>query len=82
MTDNNIIIVVQLCYRKNGKLYSLLPCESMSKALTEDDLENIISNMQEKYNEEDRGIELIKVDNSYQLCTKKELYEYLKYINK
>ena len=28
-------------------------------------------------NQENRGIELIKINNSYQLCTKKELYEYV-----
>ena len=45
--------------------------------ISEDDLESIIANMQEKYKSEERGIELIKIDNSYQLCTKKELYEYI-----
>ena len=33
--------------------------------------------MQEEYKKEDRGIELISIENSYQLCTKKELYEYI-----
>ena len=33
--------------------------------------------MQEEYKNENRGIELIKVEDSYQLCTKKELYEYI-----
>lgn len=41
------------------------------------DLENIIVSMQEDYREQSRGIEIIKVDDSYQLCTKKELYEFL-----
>lgn len=49
----------------------------LSLELSEDDLENLITNMQEKYKTEERGIELIKIDNSYQLCTKKELYEYI-----
>ena len=43
--------------------------------LSSEEIENIISNMQNDYKKEDRGIELIKVDNSYQLCTKKEMYE-------
>lgn len=43
--------------------------------LSGDDIENIISNMQEEYKAEDRGIELIKINDSFQLCTKKELYE-------
>ena len=41
------------------------------------DLEKIISNMQEEYKLENRGIEIIKLDNSYQLCTKKDLYQYI-----
>ena len=31
--------------------------------------------MQEEYKAEERGIEIVKIDDSYQLCTKKELYE-------
>lgn len=42
-----------------------------------DDLENVIVSMQEDYKNQNRGIEIIKVDDSYQLCTKKELYEYI-----
>lgn len=49
----------------------------MSLELPKDDLENIIVSMQEDYKSQDRGIEIIKVENSYQLCTKKELYEYI-----
>lgn len=45
--------------------------------ISEEDVENIIQNMQEEYKNESRGIELIKVEDSYQLCTKKELYEYV-----
>ncbi|MBO6243425.1 MAG: SMC-Scp complex subunit ScpB, partial [Clostridia bacterium] len=32
---------------------------------------------QEEYKTEERGIELIRVNDSYQLCSKKELYEYI-----
>lgn len=49
----------------------------ISLELPKDDLENIIVSMQEDYKIQSRGIEIIKVDNSYQLCTKKELYEYI-----
>lgn len=38
-------------------------------------LEEIIENMREDY--KTRGIELIKIENGYQLCTKKEYYEYI-----
>ena len=43
--------------------------------IPQDDIENVISNMQEEYKSDNRGIEIIKIDDSYQLCTKKELYE-------
>lgn len=43
--------------------------------INKDELETIIGSMQEEYKQ--RGIELIKVDNGYQLCSKKEYYEYI-----
>ena len=42
-----------------------------------EDIEKIMQNMKLKYEAENSGIELIKVEDSYQLCTKKELHEYL-----
>ena len=49
----------------------------MALELPKDDLENIITLMQEDYRNQSKGIEIIKIDDSYQLCTKKELYEYI-----
>lgn len=43
--------------------------------IPEEDIENIISSMQEEYKQETRGIEMIRIEDSYQLCTKKDLYE-------
>jgi len=43
--------------------------------ISKDELDTIISEMQEEYQQ--RGIELIKVDNAYQLCSKKEYYDYI-----
>lgn len=45
--------------------------------LTPDDVDSIIKSMQEDYRNENRGIELIEIENSYQLCTKKALYDYI-----
>ena len=45
--------------------------------ISEEDINRIISTMQEEYNSENRGIELIKINNSYQLCSKKDLYEFI-----
>ena len=45
--------------------------------ISSDEIDEIISSMQNDYKNEDRGIELIKIDDSYQLCTKKDMYEYV-----
>ena len=43
--------------------------------ISKDELDSIINSMQEEY--QGRGIELIKVENGYQLCSKKEYYDYI-----
>ena len=45
--------------------------------ISKEDIENIIEKMQEEYKSDARGIEIIKIEDGYQLCTKKELYEYV-----
>ena len=42
-----------------------------------EDIEKIMQKMRNKYEAENSGIELIKVEDGYQLCTKKEYYEYI-----
>lgn len=37
----------------------------------------IIRRMMDKYAAEDRGVRIIELENSFQMCTKKEMYEYL-----
>lgn len=41
------------------------------------DIINIVNEMKEKYEQEDRGIQIINVDGAYQLCTKKQNYDYI-----
>lgn len=43
--------------------------------LPEEDVDRIVQSMKPDY--ESRGIEIIKVDNGYQLATKKEYYDYI-----
>ena len=45
--------------------------------ISSEEIDEIINSMQNDYKEENRGIELIKIDNSYELCTKKEMYEFI-----
>ena len=42
-----------------------------------EDIDKIVNNMKIKYDSEECGIEIIKVEDSYQLCTKKDLYDYI-----
>jgi len=37
----------------------------------------IIHNLMDKYESEERGIKICELENSYQMCTKNEMYEYL-----
>lgn len=43
----------------------------------EDTTRELIHKMMDKYEEENRGIHIIELDNSFQMCTKKEMYDYL-----
>ena len=45
--------------------------------LPEEELHEIIAQMMSAYEEEDRGIRIIRLENSYQLCTKREYYDTL-----
>ena len=42
-----------------------------------DDIDRIILNLKSEYDSRNSGIEIIKVNDSYQLCTRKEYYEYI-----
>ena len=37
----------------------------------------LIRNLMDRYEAEDRGIKIIELDNSFQMCTKAETYEYI-----
>ena len=43
----------------------------------EEQVREILHQMMERYGKEDRGIEIMEIENAVQLCTKKELYGYL-----
>ncbi len=42
-----------------------------------EDIDKIILNMKTEYEARNSGMEIIKVDDSYQLCTRKDYYEYI-----
>ena len=39
--------------------------------------EKLIHNMMDRYEQEERGIQIIELGDSYQMCTRKKYYEYL-----
>lgn len=43
----------------------------------EDTTRKLIHNMMDRYEEEGRGVRIIELENSFQMCTKTEMYEYL-----
>ena len=51
----------------------------IAKAIDQDrnTTEKLIHNLMDSYQQENRGIQIIELEDSYQLCTKKEYYDYL-----
>jgi len=45
--------------------------------LTSEDIDSILQNMKAEFESQNRGIEIIKVDNGYQLCSKAEYHQYI-----
>ena len=45
--------------------------------LSNEDIDTIIQSMKVEFDEQNRGIEIIKIDNGYQLCSRKEYYDYI-----
>lgn len=43
----------------------------------EETTRKLIYNLMDEYEAENRGVRIIELDNSFQMCTKKEVYEYL-----
>ena len=49
----------------------------MSLELPREDIINIVENMKNEFNEQERGIEIIKVNDAYQFTTKRDNYDYI-----
>lgn len=80
--DNEIINEDELCAACEAILFSMgdaVEAVHIAQALevSIDTIENILTKLMDKYNNADRGIMLTMIDGAYQLCTKKEMYDYL-----
>ena len=51
----------------------------IAKAIEQDEqtTEELLRDLMKKYESKNRGIRIIELDKSYQMCTKKEMYDYL-----
>jgi len=76
MENNNAKAVIEAILFAVGR-----PVEKkdliLSLEMSIEEINGIITIMQREYEEQNRGIQIIQVEDSYQLCTKKELYEYI-----
>lgn len=45
--------------------------------ISREEVRDIIANMKKRYEDEDRGIRIIEVEDAVQMCTKKEIYGHL-----
>lgn len=45
--------------------------------LSEEEVKTIVEEMKEEYQKKCRGIQIMELEDSYQLCTKPEMYDYL-----
>lgn len=56
-----------------------VPVAQIAQAVEEDEetVRAVVEEMMEEYKKEDRGVQIIALEDSYQMCTKREMYEYL-----
>ena len=56
-----------------------VPLAKIAYAIDHDEetTRKIILNMMDRYEEEDRGIKVIEINNSYQMCTKSQQYDFI-----
>ena len=72
----------ELCAACEAILFSMgdaVEASHIAQALEvdKDAIKDIMNKTMDKYKASDRGIMLIELDGAYQLCTKKEMYDYL-----
>lgn len=71
--DKGIIEAILFAAGRDIKVNELMSALELSS----EEVIGIVESMKLDYEKENRGIQIINVDGSYQLCTKKELYDYI-----
>lgn len=68
--------VIEAILFASGRVVKINELVSVLEINTEDVI-SILEHMRQEFEEKNRGIEIIKVNDGYQMCTKKEYYEYI-----
>ena len=76
MEINKIKSIIEAILFSAGRVVEAKELMSILE-LTNEDLDTIIQSMKTEFDAQNRGIEIIKVNNGYQLCSKKEYYDYI-----
>ena len=76
MNEKKIMAIIEAVLFAMGDSVELSKLSHVLE-MPEDDIWEIIVKMNDKYKKQDRGIYIVELEDSVQLCTKPELYEYL-----
>ncbi|MBO5030408.1 MAG: SMC-Scp complex subunit ScpB [Lachnospiraceae bacterium] len=76
MKEKKIMAVIEAVLFAMGDSVELSKLNHVLE-IPEEEIRRIIGKMNDKYKKEDRGICIVELGDSVQLCTKPELYEYL-----
>ena len=76
MNEKKIMAIIEAVLFAMGDSVELSKLSHVLE-MPEDDIREIIVKMNDKYKKQDRGIYIVELEDSVQLCTKPELYEYL-----
>lgn len=71
--QKSIIEAILFAAGKEVEIETLMSALELSRK----EIENTLEQMRLEYQEENHGIEIIKINNSYQMCTKKEHFDYI-----
>lgn len=76
MKINNIDAAIEAILFTMGEAVEI---DRIATAIEQDEktTRKLIHNLMDKYTNADRGIKIIELNNSFQMCTKSEMYEYL-----
>ena len=76
MKEIKIKAIIEAILFSAGRAVSIKELELILEQ-EEKNIKEIIIEMNEEYSNECRGIEVIAINDTYQMCSKKELYEYI-----